>query len=375
MYWTSIEIQVIVFQYLSSTKSNSFILDVNTNQLLPLNGLDKEAIFMPLAWDKTGNYIYLATDEGKEFKTLTKYEVKTGKLTYLTDNIPWDVENFVTNADRTKAAFTVNENGYSQLYILDMASDEYAPVPDLPIGQIYALKFHPDKDELGMVLNTTQTPGDVYSINLNTMQTQRWTTSEVGGLNTETFPTSELIMYDTYDEVDGKTRQIPAFVYKPQNAATNLPVMISIHGGPEGQHIPFFSSFYAFLANEMGIAVIAPNVRGSSGYGKNYLKLDNGFKRENSVKDIGKLIEWIENNPDYDKDRIAVFGGSYGGYMVLASMFKYNDKLKCGIDIVGISNFVTFLENTEEYRRDLSCLLYTSPSPRDLSTSRMPSSA
>jgi len=166
-------------------------------------------------------------------------------------------------------------------------------------------------------------------------------------------PKPELITFDTYDEVNGVKRQIPAFVYKPQNTDGELPVMISIHGGPEGQHIPYFSSFYAFLANEMGIAVIAPNVRGSAGYGKTYLKLDNGFNRENSVKDIGKLIEWIEDQPEFDKERIAVFGGSYGGYMVLSSMYNFNDKLKCGVDIVGISNFVTFLENTEEYRRDL----------------------
>ncbi len=351
--WSPDDSQLIVLQYLSSTNSNAFILDVNSNKLTQMNEGDKEAVFVPLAWNKTGSHIYVTADEGREFKTLAKYEVKTGKLTYLTDDIEWDVENFVTNVNKTKAAFTVNENGFSQLYTLDLTSDKYSKVPNLPIGQIYGLKFHPTKDKLGMVLNTTQTPGDVYSIDLNTMQNKRWTTSEVGGLNTKTFPEVELIMYDTYDEVDGKKRQIPAFVYKPQNAGANLPVMISIHGGPEGQHIPYFSSFYAFLANEMGIAVIAPNVRGSAGYGKNYLKLDNGFLRENSVKDIGKLIEWIEKNPAYDEKRIAVFGGSYGGYMVLSSMFKYNDKLKCGIDIVGISNFVTFLENTEEYRRDL----------------------
>jgi len=356
--WSPDDSKLIVLQYLSSTNSNSYILDVNTNKLTPMNEGSKEAVFVPLAWNKTGSHIYVTTDEQKEFKTLAKYEVKTGKLKYLTDAIPWDVENFVTNVNKTKAAFTVNENGFSQLYTLDLISDKYSKVPALPIGQIYSLKFHPTEDELGIVLNTAQTPGDVYSIDLNTMQNKRWTTSEVGGLNTETFPEVELIMYDTYDEVDGKKRQIPAFVYKPQNAAANLPVMISIHGGPEGQHKPFFSSFYAFLANEMGIAVIAPNVRGSAGYGKNYLKLDNGFNRENSVKDIGKLIEWIEKNPDYDEERIAVFGGSYGGYMVLSSMFNYGDKLKCGIDIVGISNFVTFLENTEEYRRDLRRVEY-----------------
>ena len=203
-----------------------------------------------------------------------------------------------------------------------------------------------------MVINSTSTPGDVYSIDLDSQDVTRWTQSEVGGLDTSQFPKPELIHYSTYDEVDGDRRKIPAFVYRPKNSKGALPVMLFIHGGPEGQHVPIFRSFNSFLANEMGIAIIAPNVRGSAGYGKSYLKLDNDFKREDSVKDIGALIDWISSNPEFDADRIAVYGGSYGGYMVLSSMFNYNDKIKCGVDIVGISNFVTFLENTEEYRRD-----------------------
>lgn len=351
--WSPDDSKLIVIQYLSSTKSNSYILDLNTNELTQINDSKKEAVFIALAWGKTGNKIYAYTNEGKEFNTLVEYDIKKKKIKYITDDIPWDIEEFATNSDNTKAAFTANENGFSQLYSFDLQTGQYEKVLNLPIGQIYSLKFHPTKNELAMVLNTTETPGDVYSLDFNSMQNKRWTTSEVGGLNTASFPKPELITFDTYDEVNGVKRQIPAFVYKPQNTDGELPVMISIHGGPEGQHIPYFSSFYAFLANEMGIAVIAPNVRGSAGYGKTYLKLDNGFNRENSVKDIGKLIEWIEDQPEFDKERIAVFGGSYGGYMVLSSMYNFNDKLKCGVDIVGISNFVTFLENTEEYRRDL----------------------
>lgn len=351
--WSPDDSKLIVIQYLSSTKSNSFILDLKTKELTQINDDGTEAVFLANGWDRTGTKIYATTNLGKEFNTMVQYDVQTKKIEYITDDIPWDIEEGAVNKSRTKAAFTANENGFSQLYLMDLASNKYKKVPNLPVGQIYSFKFHPTKEELAMVLNTTETPGDVYSLDLDTGKIKRWTTSEVGGLDTSLFPKPELINFDTYDEVDGKKRKIPAFVYKPLNAKGPLPVMISIHGGPEGQHTPSFSSFYAFLANEMGIAVIAPNVRGSSGYGKTYLKLDNGFNREDSVKDIGKLIEWIENNADFNNDKIAVFGGSYGGYMVLSSMYNFNDKLKCGVDIVGISNFVTFLENTEEYRRDL----------------------
>lgn len=351
--WSPDDSKLIVIQYLSSTKSNSFILDLKTKELTQINDDGTEAVFLANGWDRTGTKIYATTNLGKEFNTMVQYDVQTKKIEYITDDIPWDIEEGAVNKSRTKAAFTANENGFSQLYLMDLTSNKYKKVPNLPVGQIYSFKFHPTKEELAMVLNTTETPGDVYSLDLDTGKIKRWTTSEVGGLDTSLFPKPELINFDTYDEVDGKKRKIPAFVYKPLNAKGPLPVMISIHGGPEGQHTPSFSSFYAFLANEMGIAVIAPNVRGSSGYGKTYLKLDNGFNREDSVKDIGKLIEWIENNADFNNDKIAVFGGSYGGYMVLSSMYNFNDKLKCGVDIVGISNFVTFLENTEEYRRDL----------------------
>ncbi len=351
--WSPDDSKLIVIQYLSSTKSNSYILDIKTKELTQINDDKTEAVFLASGWDKTGKKIYATTNLGREFNTLVQYDVASMKIEYITDDIAWDIEEGATNKLRTKAAFTVNENGFSQLYLMDLASNSYKKVPNLPVGQIYSFKFHPSKDELAMVLNSTETPGDVYSLNLNSGKTTRWTTSEVGGLDTSLFPKPELVSFETYDQVDGKNRTIPAFVYKPLNAKGPLPVMISIHGGPEGQHTPSFSSFYAFLANEMGIAVIAPNVRGSSGYGKTFLKLDNGFNREDSVKDIGKLIEWIENNADFDKNKVAVFGGSYGGYMVLSSMYNFSDKIKCGVDIVGISNFVTFLENTEEYRRDL----------------------
>lgn len=351
--WSPDDSKLIVIQYLSSTKSNSYILDLKTKELTQINDDKTEAVFLVSGWNKTGDKIYATTNLGTEFNTLVQYDVKTKKIEYITKDIAWDVEEGAMNKSRTKSAFTINENGFSQLYLMDLATNKYEKVSDLPIGQIYSFKFHPSREELAMVLNTTETSGDVYSLDLITRKTKRWTTSEVGGLDTSHFPKPELINYETYDEIDGKKRSIPAFIYKPQNAKGQLPVMISIHGGPEGQHTPYFSSFYAYLANEMGIAVIAPNVRGSSGYGKTYLKLDNGFNRENSVKDIGKLLEWIEKKPEFDKERIAVFGGSYGGYMVLSSMYNFNDKIKCGVDIVGISNFVTFLENTEEYRRDL----------------------
>lgn len=350
--WSPDDKKLVVFQYLSSTEVNSFILDVDSKELTQVNDNEEDMVFIVRAWDSTGKKIYATTNQGKDFRTLVLYDVQKDKFDYITDDIPWDVEQFIMNKSRTRAAFTVNENGYSQLYLLDTKTNRYNKIPGLPIGQISNVKFHPTQNVLAIDISTTQSPGDIFTLNLDSFEKTQWTFSEVGGLETSDFPEPELITYETFDEINGKRREIPAFVYKPRNAKGPLPVLISIHGGPEGQHVPYFSSFYAYLTNELNIAVIAPNVRGSSGYGTSYLKLDNGFNRENSVKDIGKLIEWIGNNSEFDNDKIAVYGGSYGGYMVLSSMFNFNNQIKCGIDIVGISNFVTFLENTEAYRRD-----------------------
>src|SRR5690606_23710319 len=189
-------------------------------------------------------------------------------------------------------------------------------------------------------LNTSTSPSDVYVIGLDDRSLQRWTSSEVGGLDTSTFVAPQLVHYPTFDEVYGTARTIPAFYYRPANvpAGRKLPVIINIHGGPEGQSRPSFNPSTQFLVNELGVAMLVPNVRGSSGYGKTYLSLDNAELREDSVKDIGALLDWIAAQPELDAGRVGVTGGSYGGYMVLASLMHYSDRIRAGIDIVGISD-------------------------------------
>jgi len=356
--WSPDDTKLIIVQYLSATKTNSYVYDIASGDLTQLNDPSDEATFLTVAWNDKGHRIYVITDKNREFKTLAELDPETGMLDFITDQIPWDVENFAINKTRSTMAFTVNNNGFNQLYLLDTETNSYTPIPGLPVGQIQALDFHPGNAILGLGFDTPRTPGDVFALDLATLELERWTQSEVGGLETSYFPEPELITYKTFDKVGGEFRKIPAFVYQPEVAMTELPVLISIHGGPEGQHRPGFSSLYAYLANELGIAVISPNVRGSDGYGKSYLGLDNGYKREESVKDIGALLDYIAESRDFDEDRVGVIGGSYGGYMVLASMVHFNDRLKCGIDEVGISNFVTFLENTEAYRRDLRRVEY-----------------
>jgi dipeptidyl aminopeptidase/acylaminoacyl peptidase len=248
----------------------------------------------------------------------------------------------------------VNEGGVGRLYLMDTATETVSPVDSVPMAQISGLQFDPSGRRLGMTLNGPRMNGDVYVLDTTSRDLQRWTESDTAGLDTTRFVEPELIHYPTFDRVDGGPRMIPAFYYRPGGGDGGPhPVVISIHGGPEGQAKPNFNPQFNYFLDELGVAVLEPNVRGSSGYGKSYLKLDNAQKREDSVRDIGALLDWIETRPELDSDRVAVLGGSYGGYMVLASMFHFNDRLACGVDVVGISNFVTFLKSTKPYRRDL----------------------
>jgi len=224
----------------------------------------------------------------------------------------------------------------------------------LPLGTIGNLHFHENNRDLAFNLSSAKSPADVYSLDVKSGKVERWTESETGGLNTDNFVEPEMIKVNGFDGTP-----ISGFIYRPDTGKFpgRRPVIINIHGGPEGQSRPGFQSRNNYFLNELGIAILYPNVRGSSGYGKTFLTRDNGFKREDSVRDIGAILKWIHRDQLLDSDRIAVVGGSYGGYMVLASMIHYSE-IRCGIDVVGISNFLTFLKNTQDYRRDLRRVEY-----------------
>lgn len=355
--WSQDDSKLLVRKSISANESYYYVFDLASKQLTQINPSDEKISYGSALFSKDGKGVFYSSDQNNEFKKLRYYDLSTGKEKILTEKIDWDVESIQLNKKGDKLAFTVNENGLSKLYLMNTKDFNYTQVKSVPTGLIGGVSFNSKGDKIALTINTSISPSDVFILDVKTQSLERWTYSEVGGLNSDNFIIPELIFYETFDQVDGKPRMIPAFIYKPKAKGPH-PVVIDIHGGPEGQARPSFNPINQYYALEMGIAVIEPNVRGSSGYGKTYLELDNWYNRENSVKDIGKLIEWIEKQPDLDANRIAVTGGSYGGYMVLASMIYFNDKLRCGVDIVGISNFVTFLNNTQDYRKDLRRVEY-----------------
>jgi len=351
--------RLLIVNYVSITDSRIHLLDVESGETVLLAGGESDvSTNWPLGLDHTGEGYWFITDRGGEFKQLAWQPLEAGaEPVIVTADIPWDVEGMAFSKDRRRAVFAVNEDGLSRLYLLDPQSRRYRAVDGIPTGLVGGLGFSPDGTRLAMTLNTPQTPSDTFVLELGKRPLAqgaltRWTHSEVGGLDTDTFVQPELVRFESFDGLS-----VPAWVYKPSGEGP-FPVVVSIHGGPESQARPAFSSTYQMWLAKLGVAVVVPNVRGSAGYGKSYLAMDNAYKREDSVRDIGALLDWIAAQPELDAERVAVFGGSYGGYMVLASAVHYSDRLKAAVDIVGISNFVTFLENTEDYRRDLRRVEY-----------------
>ena len=303
------------------------------------------------AFSPDGKSLFYISDDDSEFRHVARYDLRTDDEDALTTDLPWDVEAMELAPNGRTIAFSANEAGVSRLYTMGSGAGRRLPGPKLAPGELENLKFSADSRRLGYTLNGTA-GRDAFVWDLGKRPPVAWTDSEVGGLDKSAFVEPQLVQYDTFDDVDGKKRRISAFVYKPKGLA-RAPVLVSIHGGPESQFRPDFNAFVQYLVQELNIAVVAPNVRGSTGYGKYFVELDNANRRMDSVKDIGATLNWIGAQTDLDARKVAVYGGSYGGFMSYASMVEYNDRLTAGISVVGISNFLTFLNNTSGYRRDL----------------------
>lgn len=354
--WSPDDGQIAVLQEISVNESYIWLFDTRTGEkrlLTPRGGAEKIA-YGEVRFGPDGKALYITSDKDSEFQRLARMELSTGKETALTAQIPWDVDRFDVSEDGKRVAFVSNEEGADVLRILDTATGKGAKVPGLALGTISGVRWHKNGRDLAFTFSGARSPADAYSYDAVTGKLDRWTESEAGGLNAETFSEPELVRWKSFD---GST--ISGFLYRPPaRFSGRRPVVINIHGGPEGQARPGFLGRTNYYVNELGLAVLFPNVRGSTGFGKTFVQLDNGVLREDSVKDIGALLDWIKTRPDLDADRIMITGGSYGGFMTLASAVAYNDRIRCALDVVGISNFVTFLEKTEAYRRDLRRVEY-----------------
>jgi dipeptidyl aminopeptidase/acylaminoacyl peptidase len=341
--------QLLFSRGLSNRESQLFLLDVASGKATRIAPKAAPARYEGARFLPGGKSIITISDGGSDTRRLVEIDLASGSETVLTPGLKWDVESYDLSKGGRVLAYAVNEDGFSRVVVQDRITRRALPQPDLPRGVLTALKFSPDGGALAIGLTNATSAGDVWSWTVNAGGLTRWTTSELGELDPAKLAEPTLIRFKSFDGLS-----VPAFVYRPRGVAADAktPVIIDIHGGPEAQTRPIWNYGAQYFADVLGATVILPNVRGSDGYGKRYLNLDNAEKREDSVKDIGALIDWVGTQPGMDAAKVAVYGQSYGGYMSLAVMTHYSDRLVGGVERYGISDWVSFLNNTEAYRRD-----------------------
>jgi len=340
---------ILVKRSVSNQIDELMLLNAVSAELRPLTVAGGAARYDDARLIKDGAVILTISNNGSDVRRLVEIDVASGTLRPVSPELPWDIEAYDLSNDGSVLAYVVNEDGFSRVVVQDFVGSRTLPQPDLPRGVLTALDFSSDGSKIAIGLSTARSAGDVWSHEVATGTLTRWTESELGELDPARLAEPSLIRFESFDGLS-----VPAFVYRPANASPDarLPVIIDIHGGPEAQTRPGWNPGAQYFADTLNAVVILPNVRGSDGYGTRYLNLDNAEKREDSVKDIGALLDWIAAQPGLDATRVAVYGQSYGGYMSLAAMMHYSDRLVGGVERYGISNWISFLQNTEAYRRD-----------------------
>ena len=350
------EQQLLLARYLSVNDVRLYLLTLSNGQVQLLDP-DAFATSQPMAlFAPDGSGIWFLSDRQSEYTSLRFRDFETREAKIIRSNPRHNITHFAISHNGTRIAFVVNEDGFDRLHMLDTERNRTERLPGTLAdagSRIYELAFKPDDTELALSLGSPSMPGDVFTLSLRRKyKLTRWTHSERGALRDQLLPDPEVIRYPTFDsELTGQRRLIPALYYKPAGEGPH-PVVIWVHGGPESQARPTFNATLYYMLNELGLAVLRPNIRGSTGYSRNFTRLDNSFRREEALRDVGSLLDWISSQSDLDYRRVGIMGGSYGGYVALATMLRYGRRITAGVTLAPISDFITFLEQMPEYLRD-----------------------
>ncbi|HXF77774.1 MAG TPA: prolyl oligopeptidase family serine peptidase [Usitatibacter sp.] len=348
--------RLVFLEYVSATESYLWVMDVATGRRARITPKPKSGtvFYGDARFTRDGRGVVTVSDGDGEFRRLVYLPISAGRPRVLTPRLNHDVEQFDISFDANRIAFVTNESGASVLRLMELASFKELPRPSMLQGVIRGLEWRRHSHEVAFSMSSAKSAGDVFSYDIDANQLTRWTNGNSPKVNTSAFAEPRLVKWKSFDGLE-----VSGFLYAPPSRFTGRrPVIVNIHGGPEAQARPDFIGRNNYFVDELGVAMIYPNVRGSEGFGKTWLALDDGRKREDSVKDIGALLDWIAAQPELDASRVMIIGGSYGGYMTLACAVHYADRIAGAVDVVGISSFVTFLEHTESYRRDLRRVEY-----------------
>jgi dipeptidyl aminopeptidase/acylaminoacyl peptidase len=356
--WSPDDRKLLVLKYVSIAEGYLYVVDLYNGLKREVDPSSDKVGITDAKFSRDGQGVYLISNRDSEFGKLRYVSLFTGEKTEISGPIPWDIEQLAISRDGHYLVYVSNEGGASKLNALDLRTHQDLIPPRLPAaGVIDSLCFDAEGKRLAFGFTAANQPRDAYVLDMASNQLEAWTASEPGPLDPKKFVLPRLVQFPTFDRTDGKSRQIPLYVYEPAAPGPH-PVLIMLHGGPESQFRPGFDPWIEYLVNEMGFAVLAPNVRGSSGYGKTYLALDNGLLREDAVKDIGALLVWLGLQSTFDAKHVVISGVSYGGYLALAALVNYSDRLRGGVDLGGMTDFISFLSKTAPYRQDQRRLEY-----------------
>ncbi|HEY0800940.1 MAG TPA: alpha/beta fold hydrolase [Steroidobacteraceae bacterium] len=350
--WSPDDSKLLVLKEVSISEGYLYIVDLSTGQRREVDPSPAKVGIVGGKFTRDGQGVYFISDRDGEFARISYINLFTNQKTLISGHIPSDIEELAIARDGHYLAYVSNEAGAGKLNLLDLRTHQDLTPPRLPVpGVINSLSFDAEGKRLAFGFAAANQPRDAFVLSIAENRLEPWTRSEAGPVELAKFVVPLLKEFPTFDRVDGKARQVPVYVYQPTTSGPH-PVLISLHGGPESQFRPGFDPWIQYVVNELGFAVVAPNVRGSSGYGKNYMSLDNGLLREDAVKDVGTLLVWIAMQSSLDAKHVVVAGGSYGGYLTLATLVNYSDRLRGGVDVAGIADFVSFLTNTAPYRQN-----------------------
>ena len=349
--WSPDDLKLLVLKYVSVAEGYLYVVDLSTGQRREVDPGAAKVGIADAKFSRDGQGVYLISDRDGEHAKLRYVNLFSGEKTEMSAHIPWDIERLAVSKDGHYLAFVSNEGGLSKLNTVDLRTHQDLIPPRPPAaGIIDSLSFDAEGKRLAFAFEAANRPRDAYVLDMESNRLEAWTMSEAGPMDPAKFVTPRLTHFPTFDREDGKSRQIPLYMYEPATPRPH-PVLLILHDGPQSQFRPRFDPWIEYLVNELGYAVLAPNIRGSSGYGKTYLSLDNGDLREDAVKDVGALLVWIGLQSGLDAKHIVVSGAGYGGYLALASLVNFSDRVRGGVDLAGITDFISFLSTTAPYRQ------------------------
>ena len=352
--WSPDDRKLLVLKCLSASEAYLYVVDLSTGQKREVEPTPAKVGIAGAKFSRDGQGVYLISDRDGEFAQLRYVNLFSNEKTVISGRLSADVAELALSRDGHYLAYVSNEAGMDKLNVLDLRTHQDLIPPKLPgAGIVEGLSFDAEGNRLAFGFAAPNHPRDAYVLDVAANHLEPWTHSEVGAVDPAKFVIPRLVRFPTFDRTDGADRQVPVYIYEPPTPGPH-PVLITLRGGPESSFRPGFDPWIQYIVNELGFAVVAPNVRGSAGYGKNYSSLDNGTLREDAVKDVGALLVWLSLQSAYDAKHVVVSGESYGGYLALATLVNFGERLRGGVDMAGITDFTSFLSNGAPYRQSQS---------------------